>query len=392
MSAIPEPQTSATAQILQWWQRNAEAGHRPHLGASLIGEACERKLWLTFRWARSQDWEGRMLRLFDDGKRAEARFVAELRGIGCDVWEFDEAGQQFRVSAHGGHFGGSLDAVLTGLPEAPKAPHVVEFKTHNDKSFKALSKLGVQEAKPQHYAQMQVYMGLMDLDRAYYLAENKNDASLYGERVKFDADEFARLMAKAQRVIQASEPPPKIGGPDDFACKWCDMQSLCHGTQAAEVNCRTCARATPMTDSTGAEWQCSLSTVGMIPIASQRTGCKQHLYIPPLIRNLGEPVDGGEEHVVYRTAEGEFTNGPAPGFSSVEIFNCRHKPLLTDPVVQDIKAQVKSARLVSGTAFDDLPDDDFMAGPAKREHPSKVVEKKKIRAAVAALKASEVPY
>ena len=393
MSAIPEGEHGTTAQILRWWERQADKEHRPHLGASLIGEPCERKLWLTFRWAKAQDWEGRMLRLFDDGKRAEARFVQELRGIGCEVWEFDDSGRQFRVSAHGGHFGGSLDAVVSGLPEAPKTPHVAEFKTSNDKLFKALSKTGVEQVKPLHYAQMQIYMGLMDLDRAFYLVENKNDASLYGERVKFDPNAFELLMAKAKRVIEATEPPPKIGeSAEDFVCKWCSFSDLCHGSQAAEVNCRTCARSTPITEGEGAGWQCSLPKVGVIPIATQRKGCDRHLYIPPLLRNVGEPVDGGEEHVVYRTPEGEFTNGPSPWFSSQEIYDCKHKPVLADQVVQDIKAQVKTARLVSGTAFDDMPDDDFMAAPTRPEHPAKVSEKKKVRAAVAALKASEVPY
>jgi len=33
---------------------------------------------------------------------------------------------------------------------APYLP--AEFKTHNEKSFKRLEKLGVQEAKPEHYS------------------------------------------------------------------------------------------------------------------------------------------------------------------------------------------------------------------------------------------------
>lgn len=49
-----------------------------------------------------------------------------------------ETGRQFRVEAHGGHFGGSLDAVALGLLEAPKTCHVVEFKTHSAKSFAEL--------------------------------------------------------------------------------------------------------------------------------------------------------------------------------------------------------------------------------------------------------------
>lgn len=54
-----------------------------------------------------------------------------------------ETGRQFRVEAHGGHFGGSLDAVALGPLEAPKTWHVVEFKTHSAKSFAELVAKGV---------------------------------------------------------------------------------------------------------------------------------------------------------------------------------------------------------------------------------------------------------
>ena len=54
-----------------------------------------------------------------------------------------ETGRQWRVEAHGGHFGGSLDGVALGLLEAPKTWHVLEFKTHSVKSFADLVAKGV---------------------------------------------------------------------------------------------------------------------------------------------------------------------------------------------------------------------------------------------------------
>jgi hypothetical protein len=101
-----------------------------------------------------------------------------------------------------GHFGGSLDGVAKGLPEAPKTPAVLEFKTHNDKSFTDLVKNKVQASKPQHYDQMNIYMGLMELDRALYMAVNKNTDDLYTEWVHFVQDRFHQLMAKAEHLIE----------------------------------------------------------------------------------------------------------------------------------------------------------------------------------------------
>ena len=70
--------------------------------------------------------------------------MRNLRATGATVLEVDpETGRQWRVEAHGGHFGGSLDAVAIGLREAPKTWHVVEFKTHSAKSFRDLVAKGV---------------------------------------------------------------------------------------------------------------------------------------------------------------------------------------------------------------------------------------------------------
>jgi hypothetical protein len=379
--------------ILDWWQDQSDDGHRPHLGASIIGHPCERHLWNVFRWVRRQRWEGRMLRLFDDGKRAESRFVQELTAIGCEVWADDGVGAQFRVSTLGGHFGGSVDAVARGLPHDPQTAHVCEFKTSNDKAFKELLKKRVATAKPMHHAQMQIYMGLLGLSQALYLVENKNDASLYSEVVSFDGEVFARLLAKAERIIAADQPPPRIAdSADDLNCRFCQFAPLCHGQQTPEVNCRTCCHSTPVTEgagATGGQWMCQRAEPQPIDPARQRLGCEQHLYIPPLLRNVGEAVDGDQASVTYRTTDGSrFVNGPPPGFSSIEIHHCEFKPMLSDPLVQQLKQEFSTARLLGATALMDMPSDDLDQVPTKREHPKQVEGKRRARATLEALKSS----
>ena len=49
--------------------------------------------------------------------------------------------------------------------EAPKTWHVLEFKTHGVKSFADLTAKGVVLSKPQHAAQMQIYMHLTGIKR-----------------------------------------------------------------------------------------------------------------------------------------------------------------------------------------------------------------------------------
>jgi hypothetical protein len=302
MAKLPDPvheHTTATA-IVRWYEKNAETGNRPHLGASLIGKPCERELWYTFRWATAKKFPGRILRLFNTGQREELRFVEELRGIGAEIYEVDENGKQHRFHAVRGHFGGSCDAIGRGFPEAPKTWAIAEFKTHNDDSFKQLLKLGMSNAKPEHFAQMQIYMGLAELDRALYVACNKNTDELHTEWIHFERDFFDRLMAKAERVIDAEVPPQRLSNdPAWYQCKFCDHHAVCHTDKVPQKNCRTCVHATPVDDG---EWGCHHHE-RLIPLEEQRLGCRSHLFIPPLI-TYAEPMDAGDGWIKYKHRDG----------------------------------------------------------------------------------------
>ena len=204
MAPLPSPASPTVSAIYSAYEAAADAGWREHLGASSIGTACERALWYSFRWASRARHTGRLLRLFETGNLAEARFVANLRRIGVTVLDLDpDTGRQWNLRDAGGHFGGSMDAVAVGFPEAPKAWHVCEFKTHGHNSFAKLLAEGVERSKPLHWVQMQAYMQLAGLDRAFYLAVNKNTDDLYAERIHADPEAAIRLIAKAQAIINA---------------------------------------------------------------------------------------------------------------------------------------------------------------------------------------------
>jgi len=351
MATVPEPVHTTVARIYEAYENDAEDGNRPHLGASLIGHACERYLWLTFRWVDAKKFPGRMLRLFETGQLEEARFVKNLRRIGVEVHDVTPDGKQWRVSDLGGHFGGSMDGACVGLPEAPKTWHVLECKTHNDKSFNDLTKNGVAKAKPQHYAQMQVYMGLTGMERALYLAVNKNTDELYSERVDFDPVEFAKLKARAERVINANEPPLRCSNdPSWYVCKMCDFHAHCHGEEAPAVNCRTCAHSTPFPSGDAGEWICEANR-NSIPLSTQRTGCDKHRYIPILLERFAKQSDYVNGDVVYETETGPFVNGdPNNGaLASQEIRDCAQKVMLADcyRIKSELLGQGIDAKVVS---------------------------------------------
>lgn len=300
--------------IYQWHENKQGDWRRPHLGGSMIGDECERKLWYSFRWCAAPDFKGRMLRLFETGQLEEDRFVDELRGIGMTVWEVDpDTGRQFTISMCGGHAGGSLDGVGLGVPGSSK-PHLIEMKTHNNKSFTALKKKGVEASKPVHYAQMQIYGYKMELERALYIAKNKDTDELYAERIKIKKTIGKALEARAEKIVFSEEPLDRISDKEDFyLCRFCQFSDICHGYKAPEVNCRTCAFSTPRPDGT---WYCERHKWGLDKEA-QREGCIDHLFNPTTLNLKVRQYDPERHSMEY---DGGLVNG-SDGFSSQDIAN-----------------------------------------------------------------------
>jgi hypothetical protein len=219
-----------------------EEDFRNHLGASLIGRECARELWFSFHWCTLERFDGRMLRLFNTGHLAEPKMVALLKLIGCQVWQIDANGKQFRINGHRGHFGGSMDGVAVGIPDLPEGlAAITEFKTHGEKSFVKLVADGVRVAKPEHVTQMNIYMGKNSLTWAFYMAVNKNTDELHAELIPFDPTQYQRYLDRSAMIIDSATPPPRISNtPGFFKCKFCSHIKLCHLDMLPVKNCRTC--------------------------------------------------------------------------------------------------------------------------------------------------------
>lgn len=294
----------------------SDDGFRNHLGASLIGDDCTRKLFYTFRWASKPKWKkvnlkakdaktlediekyGALLRLFQRGHEEEHRFVKYLRMLGCDVAPFADVAteKQWRIVGAGGHAGGSLDCIIEQGPKAlfPQTPGVGEFKTHNRKSFDKLIKEGVASAKLTHYVQMQKYMGAMGYAWAIYVAVCKDSDRLHFEFVDFDKKCYDKHTTREEFVVFTDEAPLRISpSPSHWLCKFCDFYSICHEFEVPAVNCRTCSHATPELDGT---WSCGVASkragrIVTIPTKVMLNGCPEHVFLPSLLNAeyLGSP-------------------------------------------------------------------------------------------------------
>jgi hypothetical protein len=300
---------------------------RGHLGCSGLGHDCERWIWLSFRWAVRKPFSGRILRLFRRGHLEEAQIIQDLKMIGIKI-----GGDQTRVD-FGCHISGSVDGIIeSGVPQAPNKQHVAEFKTHSKKSFDDLVKNGVEKSKPIHYAQMQLYMYGLDIDRALYVAICKDDDTYYIERVKLDDKAAQKLLDKGKRLaLEERLPPPISTDPSWYQCKFCDAHEFCHETKLTkEVNCRTCAHSTPKEDSTFycERWR------DTIPYKAQVDGCPAHTLHPDLVPWDLVP-DESEDFVAVYDVDGKRIKNGENHFASSELI--AGKELCADPMVQAIR-------------------------------------------------------
>lgn len=274
MTKLPPPKNQTVDLIYRRYEEQEKGRLRQHLGMSQIGADCDRATWYSFRWAATETFDGRMLRLFERGRREEAWLIDDLRAVGVEIHEVDpESGKQFNFKDVGGHFGGSMDAAGVGFHEAPKQWHVVEFKTANTKDFKKLCELGVKAVKPQHYVQMQMYMGYAELDRAIYFSVCKETDEIYSERVEFDKHVFSSYRQLAKDLILTTEPPERINESADFyVCRMCRYRQVCHGEVMPHRSCRSCKNGYATEDG---YWNCALHN-RILSYSEQKEGCSEY--------------------------------------------------------------------------------------------------------------------
>lgn len=232
----------------------AEEGFgRGYMGMSGIGNPCLRALQLQFRMTKKSQIGHRLNRIFNTGHIAERFMIADLNRIGIETfYRFDAdtktpmtgavGEKQEEIIGFAGHWKGHIDGRCLGVIEAPKTEHLLEMKTHNDKSFNAVKKDGVKRSKPMHYDQMTRYMSGTKLKRALYMAYNKNTSEYHFERVRYDPEHGAELKRKEQIVLMEENPFPRIGTgkPSWHECKFCGQKDICFSRIEPARTCGTC--------------------------------------------------------------------------------------------------------------------------------------------------------
>lgn len=216
----------------------AQKPRRGYLGASSIGDDCERKLWYQFNGYPREPMKYKGTLATEDGHRCEDLMAAALRLVpGIELWTVDDAGAQFGFEKYEGKYQGHYDGVILGLLQAPKTPHVWEHKACNEKKYDKLKKCiedyGEKNALEQwdeiYFGQAQTYMGELSLTRHYLTVSTPGFRDVISCRTEFDPVRYDGYDRKAQRIITAKTPPARISEMKTFfKCKWCDYAEICH--------------------------------------------------------------------------------------------------------------------------------------------------------------------
>lgn len=243
---------------------------RPHLGASIIAHPCARYLVYSFNWAYETEVSGKLNRIFRMGDDIENRIIEALESVGIEI-----SGSQDQVGDESGHAGGSIDGIASAVPGYEEDIFLFEAKSMNHSNFQDMQRKGVQESKPQHYGQMQMYMGRIGLQFGLYVAMNKNTSELYIEMLPYDEDKFNELVDREADILRArniNEFPRISTMASWYQCKFCDAKDVCHHNAKPHQNCRTCKESYPVD---GGKWWCGDKGV-FLSVKEQEKGCSEY--------------------------------------------------------------------------------------------------------------------
>ena len=216
-----------------------EAASKPpryYLGASMVGDACPRRVQYQYMKTAPDEGEkitGKTYRIFDAGHWGEDYMACKLRAAGFVITTAID-GAQPGFEACGGEVQGHVDGIIVSSPiKGISVPALWEHKCLGNKSFSAVQKKGVALARPQYAAQIALYQAYMKLHKhaALFTALNRDTMDIYVELVSFNSSLAQQMSDRAVSIVEntrAGTMMPRIANYSDYyVCKWCQYSEQC---------------------------------------------------------------------------------------------------------------------------------------------------------------------
>ncbi len=201
---------------------------RNYIGASSIGSPCLRQQWYRYNNYPAIPMTAHQQRTMNIGKHLEGLIIDMLRNAGVDVYSSYYAVEISNFNFEDSHipkFQGHVDAILMNNH---KSSAIIEIKTAKHSSFNIFVNKGLKIWNEQYYAQVQSYMGMSGIHKAYLIALNKDTSAIHDEEVFFDESYYKMLCERAEAIISSDSEPPKVSGtPGWYLCKMCQFREIC---------------------------------------------------------------------------------------------------------------------------------------------------------------------
>ena len=199
---------------------------RSYLGLSQAGHKCPRFLWYVHNNFKQLPINGRVLRLFEMGNIIEQLMFDDFARAGFTIRD-----AQKEVSFHDDDIKlvGHTDGVISGLLESNQ-DHLWECKSMNDKGFKKLLKHGYEANSEIYKFQVHAYALALGLKKIFVSVYNKNDSTLYQERIDLNTEWIVQKLQDVFWAIkQKTEPPRKCPRVDWWEVRFCNYRKECMG-------------------------------------------------------------------------------------------------------------------------------------------------------------------
>ena len=205
-------------------KESAEKSARSYMGASGLGEECDRALWCSYHHPTVID-KAIVHRKFAVGHALEPVVLSWLEKAGFKLWTVDSNGEQFGFTD--GVIAGHVDAIIKGVPGDEETPYLGEVKTANQFNFKSFQKNGIKH-NSKYLVQVHVYMHKLKLKKCLFIVVNKDSQELYFEIIEIDEFIAVTALQRGFNIAEMKEEPERrYPNKSYFKCKFCSYYSRC---------------------------------------------------------------------------------------------------------------------------------------------------------------------
>lgn len=200
--------------------------NRNYIGASSIGNKCARAIWYELEDFPAPPFSKTQERTFEIGNTLEKMLIEIMENSGLTIIKPKEENNYLEFfDPQFPYLRGHADGIIKDYDA------VLEIKTASNSSFNEFVKKGVKSWRPQYYSQMQCYMGMSEIRKAYILVLNKDTSEVCDEEIDYDPTHYEHLVNLAEHIYETAEPGslPRISNLSGwYECKQCRFREPCH--------------------------------------------------------------------------------------------------------------------------------------------------------------------